>query len=79
MDSDESVRRAVGEVLRARGRIDVLVNNAGIPGGGPVEEAELAIFRRVMETYFFGVLRCTRAVLPGMRQQKSGHILNAAP
>jgi NAD(P)-dependent dehydrogenase (short-subunit alcohol dehydrogenase family) len=76
VDSDESVRNAIGAVLGARGAIDVLVNNAGIPGGGPVEEAEIAIFRRVMETNFFGVLRCTQAVLPGMRRQRSGHIVN---
>jgi len=78
VDSDESVSSAVQEVLAARGRIDVLVNNAGIGGGGPVEEAEIAVFRRIMETNFFGALRCTQAVLPGMRQQKSGHIVNVS-
>lgn len=76
VDSDESVRRGIEEVLATRGRIDVLVNNAGIGGEGPVEEVELGVFRKVMETNFFGALRCTQAVLPGMRQQRSGHIVN---
>jgi NAD(P)-dependent dehydrogenase (short-subunit alcohol dehydrogenase family) len=78
VDSDESVRAGVQQVLSARGRIDVLVNNAGVPGGGPVEEVEISEFRRVMETNFFGVLRCTQAVLPVMRQQQSGHIVNVS-
>ena len=74
VDSDESVRRGIEEVLATRGRIDVLVNNAGIGGEGPVEEVEIGVFRKVMETNFFGALRCTQAVLPGMRQQRSGHM-----
>jgi NAD(P)-dependent dehydrogenase (short-subunit alcohol dehydrogenase family) len=78
VDSDESVRSGVQAVLAARGSIDVLVNNAGVGGGGPVEEAGIAEFRKVMETNFFGALRCTQAVLPGMRRQKSGHILNVS-
>jgi len=76
VDSDESVRSAIAETLAKQGRIDVLVNNAGIGGQGPVEEADIGVFRRAMETNFFGVLRCRQAVLPGMRQQRSGHIVN---
>jgi NAD(P)-dependent dehydrogenase (short-subunit alcohol dehydrogenase family) len=78
VDSDESVRNGVQQILAAGGSIDVLVNNAGISGRGPVEEADISHFREVMETNFFGALRCTQAVLPGMREKKSGHILNVS-
>ncbi len=49
VDDDASVSKTVAEVLADAGRIDVLVNNAGIQGSGPVEELPLADFRRVME------------------------------
>lgn len=78
VDNDASVSRAVGEVLADVGRVDVLVNNAGVQGSGPIEEIPLAEFRRVMETNYFGVLRCIQAVLPGMRKQGDGHIVNVS-
>ena len=78
VDNDASVSRAVGEVLADVGRVDVLVNNAGVQGSGPIEEIPLAEFRRVMETNYFGVLRCIQAVLPGMRKQRDGHIVNVS-
>ena len=76
VDDDASVRSAIEGVLKSRGRIDVLVNNAGIAGLGSIEEQPLDQFRRMMETNFFGVLRCMKAVLPGMRAQRSGRIVN---
>jgi len=78
VDDDASVSKTVAEVLADAGRIDVLVNNAGIQGSGPVEELPLAEFRRVMETNFFGSIRCIQAVLPGMRKQRDGHIINVS-
>lgn len=75
--SDESVAAAVSEVIRRDGRIDLLVNNAGFgvaPGGA--EESSIEQARSIFETNFFGLIRMTRAVLPQMRHQGSGHIIN---
>lgn len=76
VDSDDSVRSAFAQIHAEAGRIDVLVNNAGIGTMGPVEETPLAAFRAVMETNFFGALRCTQSVLPGMRERRNGCIVN---
>lgn len=76
VDSDQSVRCAFTGILAEAGRIDALVNNAGIGNMGPVEETPIEIFRGVMETNFFGALRCMQAVLPGMREQRAGCIVN---
>lgn len=76
VDSDESVDGAVREILSLAGRIDVLVNNAGVGLTGPIEEMPLSEIRQVMETNFFGALRCVKAVLPSMRENGSGCIIN---
>jgi NAD(P)-dependent dehydrogenase (short-subunit alcohol dehydrogenase family) len=76
VDDDASVESAFGKVIAQHGRLDVLVNNAGIGGGGSVEESSTARFREVMETNFFGALRCIKAVVPGMRQRRHGCIVN---
>jgi NAD(P)-dependent dehydrogenase (short-subunit alcohol dehydrogenase family) len=62
--------------IKAFGRIDVLVNNAGYAHLAPFEQVSAQDFRTQVDTNFFGVVNLTRAVLPFMRQQRSGHILN---
>lgn len=78
VDSDESVRSVFKNILSEAGRIDVLVNNAGISSIGAVEETPLDVFRAIMETNYFGALRCMQAVLPGMRERRSGCIINVS-
>jgi NAD(P)-dependent dehydrogenase (short-subunit alcohol dehydrogenase family) len=78
VDDDQSVSGGFAKILPQAGRIDVLVNNAGIHAQGATEELPLAEFRRVMETNYFGALRCIQAVLPGMRGQRGGHIVNVS-
>lgn len=76
VQSDESVRRCVAEVLQRAGSIDVLINNAGVECIGIAEETPLEVARSVFETNFFGVVRMTNAVLPQMRARRRGRIIN---
>jgi NAD(P)-dependent dehydrogenase (short-subunit alcohol dehydrogenase family) len=75
VDSDESVSNAIA-AIRKNGPIDILINNAGVEGVGPVEEFPMGKFRAIMETNYFGALRCIQAVVPQMRQRRSGCIIN---
>jgi NAD(P)-dependent dehydrogenase (short-subunit alcohol dehydrogenase family) len=77
VDSDESVRKGIAEIL-AECPLDVLVNNADVEAVGSVEEQPLSQFRAVMETNYFGAIRCMQAVLPIMRQRQSGCIINVS-
>jgi NAD(P)-dependent dehydrogenase (short-subunit alcohol dehydrogenase family) len=74
--SDESVDAAAREILEEHGRIDVLVNNAGVGMHGAIEDTGDSQAKDLFETNFFGTLRVTRAVLPAMRAQGSGVVVN---
>jgi len=77
--SDEQVASTIAEAEKlAGGALDVLVNNAGIVIGGPVEVQDMEAMKLAFDTNVFGVQRTTRAVLPAMRQRKSGLIVNVS-
>jgi NAD(P)-dependent dehydrogenase (short-subunit alcohol dehydrogenase family) len=73
---DESVRQGLGEVLERAGQVDVLVNNAGVGGNAVVEDASSSQMLDVMNVNVCGAVRCLQAVLPGMRERRSGAIIN---
>ncbi|CAD5107466.1 SDR family oxidoreductase [Zestomonas carbonaria] len=75
---DVSVARAVGEVIATAGRLDVLINNAGVGVCGAVEDTSLDEVRWQMETNFFGPVRTIAAVLPHMRAQGGGRIITVS-
>jgi NAD(P)-dependent dehydrogenase (short-subunit alcohol dehydrogenase family) len=73
---DDSVRRAVDALLAREGRIDVVVNNAGYALAGALEDISVEEARRQLDTNLLGVLRVCQAVLPSMRERRSGLIIN---
>src|SRR4051794_24705883 len=75
---DDSAPGAVREVLHRSGRIDVLVNNAGVGDSGAAEESSLEQARALFETKLFGSLRMPRAVRPHLREQGDGRIINVS-
>jgi NAD(P)-dependent dehydrogenase (short-subunit alcohol dehydrogenase family) len=76
VDSDLSVANAIAAIYQAAGNLDVLVNNAGVERNGSIEELSMDDFRAVMETNYFGAIRCAKAVIPAMRQCRRGLIVN---
>ena len=78
VDSDISVKECIGEIKQNYGSVNVLVNNAGIERHGAIEELSMDDFEAVMNTNYLGVLRCTKALLPQMRKNKNGCIINVA-
>lgn len=73
---DASVETAIAGVIGEHGTVDVLVNNAGVVGQGPVESLPMDVAAKQMDTNFWGPMRTIRAVLPTMRAQRSGAIVN---
>ncbi len=77
VNEDEAVDTLFTETIATHGGVDVLVNNAGLGGGSTaVEESSIDYYREIMETNFFGALRCMKAALPFMRERGSGCIVN---
>jgi short-subunit dehydrogenase len=76
LTKDETIVEAVNTVIEKEGRIDVLINNAGYGSYGSVEEVPIEEAKRQFEVNIFGLARITQLVLPIMRQQKSGRIVN---
>ena len=76
--SDESVAGVVAWTVERFGRIDLLVNNAGVGGAGAAEEVSVDQAQRIFDINVFGVIRTTKAVLPHMRAQGSGRIVNVS-
>jgi len=75
---EDEIKASVEEATKKFGQIDVLVNNAGIGYFGAIEESEDDEVRRMFEINFWGLANMTKAVLPGMRKQRSGNIVNIA-
>jgi NAD(P)-dependent dehydrogenase (short-subunit alcohol dehydrogenase family) len=73
-----SIREAVSSVIEKEGRIDILINNAGMHTGGPVETLPVEYIKLQMDTNFMGMVHLTREVLPYMRNQGSGRIINVS-
>ena len=76
VDNEESAKNAIGTIIQEKGRIDVLVNNAGWGIWGTGEDVSLEEFREQFETNFFSVVRMIQKVAPIMREQGSGNIVN---
>lgn len=76
VNQGESVRKGVAHVIARESRLDVVVNNAGFAVAGALEDTTIQEAKSQMETNFFGALRVCRSVLPIMRQQGSGYIVN---
>ena len=76
VQEEKSITACIAEILSSEQRIDVLINNAGAGFIKPMEQASMEEIQQVMDVNFYGPIRCCKAVMPYMRKQKSGHIIN---
>ncbi len=76
VQSETSISKCIEQIIARENTIDVLINNAGAGFIRTMEQATMEEIQHVMDINFYGVIRCTKAVLPYMRKQQSGHIIN---
>jgi NAD(P)-dependent dehydrogenase (short-subunit alcohol dehydrogenase family) len=76
VQDQESINETVNAIIEKEGQLDVLINNAGVGITGPMEETPMDQVEHAMNTNFFGPLRVLQAVMPQMRKQKSGRVIN---
>jgi short-subunit dehydrogenase len=76
VNEDESIRIAIQKIISDSGRIDILINNAGYGMFGPIEEISIKEIKEQFETNFFGTIRLIKAIVPIMRKQRNGTIVN---
>lgn len=76
LTKSDSIVSAINEIMLNEGRIDVLINNAGMHSGGPIETMPIETIKLQMDTNFMGMVQLTQAVLPIMRKQGNGTIIN---
>lgn len=76
VQNEESISQCIAQIIDHEQTIDVLINNAGAGFIRTMEQATMEEIQQVMDVNFYGVIRCTKAVLPFMRKQHSGHIIN---
>ncbi len=73
---NDTINNAVSEILKKEGRIDILINNAGMGITGPIEETPEEEIKKAFNTNYFGAINVTKAVLPHMRKQGGGLVIN---